>query len=385
MTEPIGVAIVGCGYIANSYRFCLPLHKKSLALAGVYDRDPARLAAYRACWDDPAYASLDALLADPAARIVINATDPENHAAVTRAALEAGRHVYSEKPLAMSRAQSVELRDLAAARNLRLAAAPCNILGESAQTLWAAVRRNKIGAPRLVYAELDDGMIHKADYRNWLSRSGRAWPARGEFEVGCTYEHAGYVLTTLCAIFGPVRRVTAFSALLVADKRTEPPLPHPAPDFSVGLLEFDGGLVARVTNSIVAPYDHRLRVIGDEGSLEIAEPWDYACPVKFRPVSQGRISRYLERRFGGLGAARPLPMVRAPALRKKRGGPTMDFARGVAELAAAIRENRPSRLDADFAVHIAEVTEMLQYPERFARPAPVESTFSPIAPMEWAA
>jgi hypothetical protein len=62
----------------------------------------------------------------------------------------------------------------------------------------------------------------------------------------------------------------------------------------------------------------------------------------------------------------------------------MDFARGVAELAAAISENRACRLDADFAVHIAEVTEMLQYPERFARPALVESSFSPIAPMEWA-
>jgi predicted dehydrogenase len=385
MAETIGVAMIGCGYIADSYRTCLPLHAKTLRLTGVFDRDPARLQAYATCWGDRAYASIKELLADPATAIVINATDPENHAAVTRAALETGKHVYSEKPLAMSRGESVELRDLAAARGLRLAAAPCNILGESAQTLWAAVRGKKIGAPRLVYAELDDGMIHMADYRNWLSRSGRAWPARGEFEVGCTYEHAGYVLTTLCAIFGPVRRVTAFSALVVPEKKTEPPLPHPAPDFSVGMLEFDAGVFARVTNSIVAPYDHRLRVIGEGGCLEIEEPWDYASPVKIRPVSQGRISRFLERRFGGVGMAKTLPMVRPPALRKKRGGPTMDFARGVAELAAAISENRACRLDADFAVHIAEVTEMLQYPERFARPAPVESHFAPIAPMDWAA
>jgi hypothetical protein len=125
-------------------------------------------------------------------------------------------------------------------------------------------------------------------------------------------------------------------------------------------------------------------VIGDKGCLEIEEPWDYASRVKFRPVSQGRIARFLERRLGGIGSAKTLPMVRTPALQKKRGGPTMDFARGVAELAAAIMENRTCRLDVDFAVHIAEVTEMLQHPERFARPAPVESSFSPIAPMEWA-
>ena len=385
MTSPVGVAIVGCGYIADAYRHCLPMHAQNLQLRGAFDRDAARLAAYRSHWGDHAYASLEALLADPAVSIVINATDPQNHAPVTLAALAAGKHVYSEKPLAMTRNEATFLRDRAVEKKLRLAAAPCNILGESAQTLWKAVREGAIGAPRLVYAELDDGMIHKVDYRNWVSRSGKPWPAHGEFETGCTFEHAGYVLTILCAMFGPARRVTAFSALLVADKQTDDPLPHPAPDFSVGLLEFDGGIVARVTNSVVAPYDHRLRVIGDEGTLEIREPWDYASPVRLRSVSQGRLSRYLERRFGGVGATKPLPMARPLAMKPKRGEPTMDFARGVAELADAIRMERPARLDTDFAVHIAELTEMLQHPERFPRPAPVQSTFSPIAPTDWAA
>ena len=125
-------------------------------------------------------------------------------------------------------------------------------------------------------------------------------------------------------------------------------------------------------------------MIGEEGALEVREPWDYACEVKLRPVSQGRLARLIERRFNGIGGAKALPMVRKPAMPRKRGAPTMDFARGVAELAASIVENRPCRLDADFAVHIAEVTEMLQYPQRFPRPAPVLSTFAPIAPMEWA-
>jgi predicted dehydrogenase len=324
------------------------------------------------------------LLADAAADIVVNLTDPENHADVTRAALLAGKHVYSEKPLAMTGADARTLRDLAADKGLRLAAAPCNVLGESAQTLWKAVRSGAIGAPRLVYAELDDGAIHRTNYREWMSPSGKAWPARGEFETGCTFEHAGYALTVLCAMFGPARRVASFSALLIAEKMTNPPLTHPAPDFSVGLIEFDHGVVARVTNSIVAPYNHRLQVIGDEGSLEVREPWDYACPVRLRGVSQGRLTRFLERRFDGIGTARAVPMARQPVMRPKRGEPTMDFARGVAELAGALRDNRPSRLDADFAVHIAEVTEMLQHPDRYERPANVQSSFMPIAPMDWA-
>ncbi|MDR3494998.1 MAG: Gfo/Idh/MocA family oxidoreductase [Ancalomicrobiaceae bacterium] len=376
-------AIVGCGYIADSYRACLPFHQDQLRLAGCYDRDAERLAASVRTWGDPAFASLDALLADPEVSIVVNLTDPENHAAVTRAAIAAGKHVYTEKPLAMTHDQAADLRDLARSHAVRLAAAPCNLLGECAQTLWSAVRAGKAGPIRLVYAEMDDGMIHRADYRTWRNRSGKRWPARGEFETGCTFEHAGYSLTVLAALFGPVRRVTAFSSLLVADKQVLPPLDHPAPDFSVGLLEFDRGVVARLTNSIVAPYDHRLRLVGDNGTLDVKEPWDYASSVVFRPASTGRLARLVERKLGA-AFGRRLPPVRKPLFRPGRGLPTMDFLRGVAELAEAIASGRRCRLDEDFAVHITEVTEILQYPERFDRPATVKSTFQPIEPMEWA-
>lgn len=378
-----GIAIVGCGYVADSYRHCLSFHADELRLCGVYDRDSARLEAFRACWGDRVYRDRDELLADDAVEIVVNLTDPESHYDVTRAAIAAGKHVYTEKPLAMTYAEADALRAAARAAGLRMGAAPCNMLGEAAQTLWSAVRKGAVGRPVLAYAELDDGMVHRANYRQWVSRSGRVWPARGEFETGCTFEHAGYAITVFAALFGPVRRVTAFSALLVADKKTEPPLPHPAPDFSVGMLEFDNGVVARLTNSIVASYDHRMRVIGEEGSLELREPWDYACPVILRRPAQTRVARLLERRFPMFGGARVAP-VRATPFRGGNGRPTMDFMRGVAELAAAIREDRPSRLDEDFAVHVTEVTEMLQYPERFERPATVQSSFAPIAPMDWA-
>jgi len=378
-----GIAIVGCGYVADSYRHCLPLHAGVLELRGVWDRDPQRLAAYRGCWGDNAYSSLDEALGDERVQIVVNLTDPENHAAVTLAAIAAGKHVYTEKPLAMTTAQAIDLRDQARAAGMRIGAAPCNLLGEASQTLWKAIRDGKIGRPVLAYAELDDGMVHRANYQTWVSRSGRVWPARGEFETGCTFEHAGYALTVLCGMFGPVRRVTSFAALLIPDKKAEPPLAHPAPDFSVGMLEFDNGVVARLTNSIVAPYEHRFRVVGEDGALDIREPWDYSCPVVLRRPSEGRISRILERRFGGFGGSR-VPHVRATPFKGGRGKPTMDFMRGVAELAAAIRDNRPSRLDEDFAVHITEVTEVLQYPERFARPHSVQSSFAAIAPMDWA-
>lgn len=378
-----GIAIVGCGYVADSYRYCLRLHEGRLRLAGVYDRDPQRLDAFASHWGDRRYGSLNELLGDAAYDIVVNLTDPENHEAVTRAALAAGKHVYSEKPAAMTRVAAQALAGLADTAGLRLAAAPCNFLGEAVQTAWKAVRDGAIGKVRLVYAELDDGMVHRAAYEGWISRSGRAWPARGEFEVGCTYEHAGYALGPLVAMFGPVRSVTAFSALIAPDKGTTPPLAHPAPDFSCGCLTFDDGIVARITNSIVAPYDHRFRIVGEDGTIEISEIWDYGSPVILRRAGGGRLARLLERRWPALTGRRLAP-VRKPALKRGRGVPTMDFMRGVAELADAIGQDRVCKLDPALAVHITEVTEMLQHPDRFSRPAPVISTCSALQPEAWA-
>jgi predicted dehydrogenase len=377
-----GIAFVGCGYVADMYRHCLAHHADGLALEGVYDRDPDRLAAFARTWGDRAYASLDALLADPRVGVVVNLTDPENHAAVTRAGIGAGRHVYSEKPLGMTGSEARGLLDAAAARGVRLAAAPSNVLGEQAQTLWRAVRDGAVGRVRLIYAELDDGMVHRADYRRWVSRSGRRWPAEGEFETGCTFEHAGYVVTLLVAMFGPVRRVSAHAALLVPDKGCDRPI-YPAPDFSCGCLEFDGGIVARLTNSIVGPYDHRLRVVGDDGVLEVEEPWDFAAPVRLKRTATTRLARLIERRFPRR-RGRVVKGVRPVPFRGGRGRPTMDFLRGVREFAEAIGADRPSRMSAELAVHVTEVTEMLQHPERFARPAVVASHVAPMLPMDWA-
>ncbi|WP_333834490.1 Gfo/Idh/MocA family protein [Rubrimonas sp.] len=381
-SPPTGLGIVGCGYIADSYAAAARLHADALAIVCVHDRRPERQDAYSRFWGFRAAPDLDALLGDPGVEIVVNLTDPENHEAVTLRALAAGKHVYSEKPLAMTAAGAERVAQAAREAGLRLAGAPCNLLGEHVQTLWRAVRAGVAGPIRLIYAEMDDGMVHRAPYRDWSNRSGAPWPARGEFEVGCTFEHAGYTLTALVAMFGPVRRVTAFAHLCMPDKATDPPLPHPAPDMSVACLEFDGGVVARMTNSVVAPYDHRLRLIGEGGVLSVAEPWRYDSPVRFAPTPTTRIGRLLERRLG-YTPARTLAPARRPPFRPGRGMPAMDFMRGVRELADAIREDRPCRLSPELAVHVSEVTEAAQHPERFALPHAVRSSAPPIEPMPW--
>src|SRR5207302_1746767 len=100
--------------------------------------------------------------------LVLNLTNPRNHYEVARACLDAGKHVYSEKPIATSWPQAVELVELAERLGLQIVSAPCTVLGEAAQTLWKAVRTGLIGPVRLAYAELDDGMVHREQYKSWL-------------------------------------------------------------------------------------------------------------------------------------------------------------------------------------------------------------------------
>jgi predicted dehydrogenase len=150
----------------------------------------------------------------------------------------------------MSFSEAKELVDLAENNQLYLSSAPCSLLSETAQTIWKALKDGAVGRPRLVYANFDDGMIApKQSPWEWRNGLGAAWPAKDEFEVGCTYEHAGYVLTWLAAYFGPALRVTSFSSCQIPEKGIE--VDQMAPDFSVGCIEYQDGVVARVTCSLV--------------------------------------------------------------------------------------------------------------------------------------
>src|SRR5262245_34742322 len=193
----MNMAIVGTGYVADMYATTLG-HHPELNLVGAYDRSPSNLAAFCRRWPVRSYASLEEMLRDASVSIVLNLTSARSHFEVSVRCLEAGKHVYSEKPLGMDFGQASKLVSLAEGNALYLACAPCSVLSETAQTVWKAIKDCTIGQVRLVYANFDDGMIapNFAPW-TWINNYGVAWPAKDEFEVGCTYIHAGYVLTWL--------------------------------------------------------------------------------------------------------------------------------------------------------------------------------------------
>jgi predicted dehydrogenase len=361
------VALVGCGFVADLYMRSLRLYP-DVAVVGVHDRDAARQAAFAAHWGVEGAASLAALLDRlRPGDVVLNLTNPASHAEVSRAVLEAGHHVWCEKPMTLDLEQAQALHDLAEARGLWHLSAPASVLGEAAQVMLAAVRRGVAGRVRLIYAEMDDGYIPQAPYRLWKSESGAPWPAGDEFAVGCTLEHAGYEVAWLIAIFGPVVRVVAASAQVVPETGAG------APDVSVAMLTFEGGEVARLTCSIVAPHDHRLRVIGDKGVLGLREVWDNGAAVRFyRRFTLRR--RLMEAPFGRRLRAR------GPSHPKvgRWGAAAMNFALGPVEMLAAQAEGRDCRLTNAMALHLTEVVLAIHEGrgarEMVTRCAPMEPT-----------
>jgi predicted dehydrogenase len=393
---PMNIAIIGCGYVADFYLRSLRYHPE-LKLSGAYDIDKPRLAKFCDYFSVRPYDSAEELLGDDSVQMVLNLTNPRSHYEVTHACIEAGKHVYSEKPLSMDYLSARQLVNFARSKNLYLGSAPCSMLGETAQTIWKALREGLIGPVRLVYANFDAGMNPKSKPWLWLGESGAPWPAKDEFEVGCTYEHAGYFLTWLAAFFGPAKAVSAFASCQVPDKGR--PLDVMTPDFTVGCIEYENGIIARATCSLLAPADRSLTIVGDNGVIYTKDLRDDASPVYFKRVPAGRLEAALEYRFdhwqnrlerlinwfpwswgNRWRFLHNYPFIRKPSLRSSSKYKPVDFCRGPAEMAEAIRNNRPSRLSADLGLHIVELTEALQRPEKAGGRQLMRSTFDAIQP-----
>ena len=372
------IAFVGCGYAADLYMKARHLHP-DLNISGVHDlrRDRARVFAQH--YGLSVYNELADLLADDRVEIVLNLTDPRSHFEVSKACLEAGKHVYSEKPLAMTLQEAKALVELAAAKDRWISCAPCSLLRETAQTIWKAVREQVIGPVRMVYAEMDDGMVHLMPYKKWTSETGAPWPVKDEFEVGCTIEHAGYYASWLPAFFGPVRRLVVWGAEQVPDKIPGVELNMRSPDVTVACMEFASGVKARLTCSIIAKHDHKLQVIGDAGTLSTEDCWFYSSPVKLHRRLK------IRRKVFYLPWKKTMPLIQSGLPKVKNFGPaSVDWFRGVADMAAALKEGRPPRLSPEYSLHVAEIVLAIHGSLKNPGVYDMTTSFDPIDPMPWA-
>jgi predicted dehydrogenase len=347
------IALVGAGNIATRYAERISA-TAGLELTGATDVDVQRAEQLVATFGGTAYRTLDELLADPSVDVVVNLTVPTAHASVTRAALDAGKHVHTEKPVALVYDEARALAELADERGLRLSTAPATLLGEAQQTAWKAIRAGTIGRVRAAYAEANWGRIER-----WHPMPEGLYVAGPLVDVGI------YPLTILTAMFGPVRRVTAYATTIQPERMRKDGVPFAieTPDFWVANLELDG-VVVRLTATFWVPASKQRGVEfhGEDGSL-------------WMPTWQEFDSRLLKTTNGE-------DYEHVPYLREPFAG--IDWARALVDLAEALRDDRPHRMSAWHAAHVVEVLNGADTSRREGGPVDIASTFEPPLPLDWA-
>jgi predicted dehydrogenase len=355
MGRPLGAALVGCGNIAEKYVDTLEPHAAEVAVVGAYDADGDRAERLAGRVGGRAYASLDELLADDDVGLVVNLTPPALHVPVSTAALRAGRHVYSEKPLALDPASARELVEVARLRGLRLGCAPCTFLGEAQQAALEAVRSGALGPVRLAYADCNHGRIE-------------AWhPAPQAFyALGPLADVGVYPLTLLTSVLGPVRSVRAAAERV---RETVPTLdggeaPVRAPDLVVALLRLQSGSLIRLTTTYYVgrqSIQQGVEIHGDEASVRLGDWQRFDAPVELvRPD----------------GTREPLVPATEPY-------PGIEWARGLLDLARALEEGRPHRTSGEHAAHMVDVLAAIDRAWRGGGEERVRSSF-PLPPPGYA-
>jgi len=355
--KPLNIAIIGCGTIAGAYGKTLRPYEH-IKLVGATDIDLSRAEKFVETYGGRAYASIEDLLADESVDLVINLTIHHAHASVIKQCLNAGKHVYSEKPLALTSKDAWELVALASEKGLRLSCAPITILGEGQQTAWKVIRDGALGTVRLAYAEVNWGRIE-----SWH-------PAPSPFyEVGALFDVGVYPLTILTTIFGPARRVTGFGTVLFPDRVTREGIPFhiDTPDFVTAAIEFANGSVARLTTNFYVGHHSKQRGIefhGDLGSLYLDNWQEFNGNVEFSEFGRGK--KY-----------EPVPYVKEPF-------DGVEWSRGVLDMAEAMNEQRPQRITGAQAAHGVDILCAIQSSFKEQRPVTISSEFVPPAPMDWA-
>ena len=220
----------------------------------------------------------DELLADEEVEIVLNLTVPVVHAEVSGAALEAGKHVYTEKPLAVSLEDGQRMLEMAGERRLLIGCAPDTFLGGGLQTCRKVIDDGVIGEPVAVTAFM-------------LNHGPEDWHPNPDFfyqpGAGPMFDLGPYYLSTLTTLMGPVRRVTA-SARVTFPERMITSEPHAGMSITVntpthvaGVMDFESGVVGTLVTSfdVWSENQSRIDLYGTEGTLSLPDPNTFGGPV----------------------------------------------------------------------------------------------------------
>jgi predicted dehydrogenase len=328
--QPLGIGIIGCGTISGAYLTALRGFPE-LATRAVADLDEAR-AETRAAEFGTRAVSVAALLADPSIDLVINLTVPKAHAAVGMQVLDAGKHLYAEKPLALTFEEGRRLVAVAEEHGLRIGSAPDTFLGGAHQTCRALIDDGRIGRPVGGTA-----YFMCPGHERWHPNPAFYYDEGG----GPMLDMGPYYITQLVNLLGPVAEVAGFASRLratrpiLSDPLRRTSMPVAVDTHVMGLLAFESGAIVQIGMSFDVE-DHRhapLEVYGTDGVLLNPDPNLFGGRVELRTAGGD---------WTDVSVTRPWADGNFRSL-------------GAADLARAIAVGEPHRAGGALALHVLEV------------------------------
>ena len=327
---PLRVGVVGCGIIAARYVQDAPAFDGWRPVACA-DLDTASAETFA---DEHGLQQLgvDELIASPDVDLVLNLTPPRAHAPLVQAALAAGKHVYTEKPLAATAAEARDLVAEAQQRGLRLGCAPDTFLGAAYETGRRLIQEGAIGEPLGAAATM---LVGGPD--GWHPNAEMFYRAGG----GPLLDIAPYYLTALVSLLGPIASVAGFAETptprrtLGAGARAGQTIEVEVPTHTATVLRLASGALATLTVSFEAngQYLSGLVVHGTTASLSLPDANAFGGEVVLRRGREVRPVTY-----------------EANAPQETRG-------LGIEELAHALAGHRQHRASGELALHVLEAAE----------------------------
>ncbi len=330
-----GVGIIGCGNISNVYAqklSALPFIDL-VACADLLPENAKRLAESHGISRtlDP-----NALIADDDIEVVVNLTIPAAHQSVSLQAVNAGKSVFSEKPLALDVADGIALGDAARKAGVRVGCAPDTFLGAGLQTCRKLIDDGAIGEP--VAAQ---GFM--------LSPGPEAWhPGPSIFYqrgAGPLFDMGPYYLTALVHLLGPVSRVSGSARITHAQRviGSEPlrgqKIDVEVPTHVSAILDFASGPVATLTTSfdVQSSRLRNLEIHGTEGTLSVPDPNTFGGPVTVRKRGE---REWIE-----------VPL--------SHGNAEQSRGIGLADMVRGMQANRPHRASLELSTHVLDLMETI--------------------------
>ena len=354
MTSPVRVGVVGCGTVSQPYLKNMTA-SPVLEVVACADQVPERARGRALEFGLPRAISVEDLIVDPEVELVVNLTIPNAHAAISLAALQGGKHVHTEKPLATSAEDGRRLLEAASAAGLTLACAPDTVLGAGIQTCLLLLEEGSLGEPLAASAF----MLNRGP-ENWHPNPAFFYEPGG----GPLLDVGPYYVTTLVCLLGPVRRVSGQARILYPERRADKGprqgevFKVTTPTFVAGLLEFESGAQATLVTSygIWGADLPNLQLYCTQGILGVPDPNTFSGPVRLRRSEDGAGWQDV-----------PLRYSHTDVCGNCRG-------LGVSETAHAIREGRQPRLSGELAYHVLDVMESILESSSSGRQVEVQSS-----------